>query len=224
MKKQSIEIELLPTKKDLNLSIKEIYEELINIKENIKDFDIIKKENKELKNKVDTLEKGYNELKKEINILKTNEKEKNKETENLKSENKQLKEELEQNNKEINNLKEKFKKEKELVKENANNENSVIMKDEEKYMISQEIEYKMNKQIKMIKKLYQATIDGGEPSIFHFKCDNIPNTLILVKSEGLRRFGGFIPIPWKSEKKGILLEDPEMKTFVFSLDKKKYII
>ena len=86
-------------------------------------------------------------------------------------------------------------------------------------MIFNEIQNKMNKPIKEIKKLYQATIDGGEPINFHNKCDNIPNTLVLLKSEDNRRFGGFTPIPWKSG--GGYIKDPENKTFVFSLDNKK---
>ena len=55
-------------------------------------------------------------------------------------------------------------------------------------MIEKAIKERMKKEIKEIKKLYQATIDGDEPSIFHKKCDNIPNTLILYKSAGQRRF------------------------------------
>ena len=90
---------------------------------------------------------------------------------------------------------------------------------EEGSFIFNEIEKKMNKRIKRITKLYQATIDGGDTINFHNKCDNIPNTLVLILSEGHRRFGGFTPIPWKSE--GKYKKDPEMKTFVFSLDNKK---
>ena len=77
----------------------------------------------------------------------------------------------------------------------------------------------MNKKIKQIKKLYQATKDGGDSIVFHLKCDGIPNTLVFIKSEGQRRFGGFTPIPWSSE--GGYIKDSEMKTFVFSLDYKK---
>ena len=95
------------------------------------------------------------------------------------------------------------------------------MKDQENYMIFKEIENKMNKRIKQIKKLYQAKNDGGDPKYFHKNCDNIPNTLVLIKSEGNRRFGGFTPIPWKSERIGVYLEDNQKKTFVFSLDNKK---
>ena len=93
------------------------------------------------------------------------------------------------------------------------------MRDDEKDIIIKEIEKKTNKKIKEIKKLYQATVDGGDPINFHSKCDNIPNTLVLIKSEGNRRFGGFTPIPWKSGSGYI--KDPENKTFVFSLDNKK---
>ena len=42
----------------------------------------------------------------------------------------------------------------------------------------------------------------------------------MIKSEGLRRFGGFTTIPWKSDENGIFIKDPEHKTFVFSLDNK----
>ena len=95
------------------------------------------------------------------------------------------------------------------------------MKIDEKDMLYKEIENKMNKRIKEINKLYQATIDGGDPINFHSKCDNIPNTLVLIKSEGKRRFGGFTPIPWKSIEGNNWIKDPENKTFVFSLDNKK---
>ena len=76
------------------------------------------------------------------------------------------------------------------------------MKDNEQNIIFKEIEHKMNKKVKKILKLYQATLNGGEPINFHSKCDNIPNTLVLIQSEGNKRFGGFTPIPWKSEEKG----------------------
>ena len=98
---------------------------------------------------------------------------------------------------------------------------SLIMSKYEKQMIFSEIEMKNNKKIKGLKKLYQATIDGGDSINFHLKCDYIPNTLVLIKSEGNRRFGGFTPIPWKSEDEYKLKLDLEEKTFVFSLDNKK---
>ena len=51
------------------------------------------------------------------------------------------------------------------------------------------------------------------------ECDNIKNTLVLIKSEGKRRFGGFTPIPWIFE--GEFIKDKKNQTFVFSLDNKK---
>ena len=52
-----------------------------------------------------------------------------------------------------------------------------------------------------------------DPAIFHKICDNIQNTIVLINSEGNRRFGGFTPISWKSEEKGAYIKDPENKTF-----------
>ena len=93
------------------------------------------------------------------------------------------------------------------------------MESNENFLIFSEIEKRMNKKIKKINKLYQATIDGGDTINFHLIWDFIPNTLVLIKSEGKRRFGGFTPIPWKS--KGGFIEDKKNQTFVFSLDNKK---
>ena len=182
LKKEIIEINLYPGKIDLDLNIKNICKEIIYIKEKINDIDILKNENKELKEKQN----------KEINKLKEKENE-------------------------INELKK-------VIKLLFENDKSVIMKDDERNIIFSEIENKMNKKIIKIKKLYQATIDGGDPINFHSKCDNIENTLVFIKSEGLRRFGGFTPIPWTSSKNEIWLKDPSSKSFVFSLDKKKYIL
>ena len=65
---------------------------------------------------------------------------------------------IEEQNKEINNLKENVKF--------IDIGESIIIKENEKAMIYKEIENKMNKRIKEIKKLYQATIDGGSPKNF----------------------------------------------------------
>ena len=151
-------------------------------------------------------------MSKEINRLKIKNEELVKKIDEMTEEINTLK--YQKNIEEMNNLK------KENLKDLYDNK-SVIMKEDEKKMIYSEIENKMNKKIKDIKKLYQATIDGGDSKIFHLKCDNIPNTLVLIKSEGQRRFGGFTPIPWKSEEIWKYKEDPEMKTFIFSLDNKK---
>ena len=132
---------------------------------------------------------------------------------------KELNKKIETQNKEINNLQilliylDKFGLRFSFFNQSA------IIKGDEKNFIFREIENKMNKKIKEIKKLYQATKDGGDPKIFHLKCDNIPNTLVLIKSEDNKRFGGFTPIPWSSNNSG--KKDNKNMTFVFSLDNKK---
>ena len=42
----------------------------------------------------------------------------------------------------------------------------------------------------------------------------------MIKSEGLRRFGRFTPILWKSDENGIFIQGQQNKTFVFFLDNK----
>ena len=218
LKKEIIEINLYPGKIDLDLNIKNICNEIIYIKERIKDSDILKKENKELK---EIQNKEINNLKeKEINELKEKIEIQNKVINNLKEKLNELNDKVNIQNKEINILKEKeVNKLKNEIKFLFENNKSAIINDDEINMIFSEIENRMNKKIIKIKKLYQATIDGGEPINFHSKCDNIENTLVLIKSEGLRRFGGFTPIPWESN--GSHKKDQNLKTFIFSLDKKK---
>ena len=108
-----------------------------------------------------------------------------------------------------------------IINNNDNNQfiKSVIMQKDEFDFIKSEINNKLNKKIKEIKKLYQATVDGGEPVNFHLKCDNIPNTLVLIKSSGNRRFGGFTSVNWESSSNNIWKDDKN--AFLFSLDKKK---
>ena len=95
--------------------------------------------------------------------------------------------------------------------------NSAIMEKNEFDMIHLSIKLRMKKDIKEIKKLYQATRDGDEPLIFHEKCDNIANTLVLYKSAGNRRFGGFTSECWTSKNEAKL----DTNCFLFSLVQKK---
>ena len=82
------------------------------------------------------------------------------------------------------------------------------------------IKSRLNKEVKELKKLYQATIDGDGGLNFHSRCDNIPNTLVLIKSAGNRRFGGFTSAQWSSpSSSGEWKDDPN--AFLFSLDKQK---
>ena len=200
----------------------------------------IKMNNLENENKLlnEKIEKQINELKNEKKLLNEKIEVQNKENNNLKNENKSLNEKIEKQtnklkiekkllnetievqSKEINILKNENKLLNEKIEEQKKECKypriiTDIMKSNEKFLIFSEIEKRMNKKIKQIKKLYQATIDGGDSINFHKKCDNISNTLILIKSEGKRRFGGFTPIAWKSEEDYKLIKDPENKTFIF---------
>ena len=159
------------------------------------------------------------ELCKEINLIK----EKNNNNDNiiykLNNENKELKKDIENFKKENTKLKEEIKQIKNIlepINKNFQKKKSVIMEENEFDFIREEIETKLKNKIKKIKKLYQATTDGLSAINFHSKCDNKSNTLTLIKSEGNRRFGGFVAQVWDSSgwKK-------DENAFLFSLDKKK---
>ena len=226
LEKQNIEIDLFQAKINKDSYMQNILQELKNKKYLI---NCLEEENKELKKEIEALRKENEELKE------TNESNEDGKT--------QLKERAKNNKniviiltsllilflviflKDYTNSEELMitkedRKERILSeienKMNSNSEELMIKKEDEKEWILSEIENKMNKTIKTVKKLYQATIDGGEPMNFHSKCDNIPNTLVLIESEGKRRFGGFTPIPWRTEKG--FKKDYDYKTFIFSLD------
>ena len=153
-------------------------------------------ENQKIKEENEILKKEIQIIKGEINTLKDN---------NIKMEEANKKYE----NK-INNLEDRLNK--------YNLIDSTIIESKSEFdIIESAIKQRMNKQIKGIKKIYQATIDGGDSENFHKKCDNIPNTLTLFKSAGKRRFGGFTSECIKSDKKTI----EDKNCFLFSLDKKK---
>ena len=161
--------------------------------------DLLEKQNKELTEKLEKQIKELND-RNEIHI-------------------KQLNQKIQKQNIVINNLKDLIILFDDTGKRFSYFNQSIIIKRNENSFIFKEIENKMNKRIKEIRKLYQATIDGGEPINFHKRCNNIPNTLVLIQSEENKRFGGFTPIPWASDNLG--KKDIKNTTFVFSLDDKK---
>ena len=207
--------------KSLETNYQNIVQENKNIKEenkNIKEeLQKIKGENKNIKEENKNIKEEMQKIKRENNILKNN---------NIKMEDTNKKYENRINNLEVivNVL-----LNKNLLELKNNTSNNMILNNFEKPllhdpidstiietkneldMIKSEIEKRMNKEIKTIKKIYQATKDGGEPEIYQKKCNNIPNTLILFKSAGKRRFGGFASECSKSDQ----------NCFLFSLDKYK---
>jgi len=63
--------------------------------------------------------------------------------------------------------------------------------------------------------IYHASQDGFEGTNFHLKCDNKPNTLIIIKSENGNVFGGYTEQSWIGETDCVYKADPN--SFIFSL-------
>ena len=207
-----------------------------NIKEEVKEIKVLKKEIKNISNEINNIKEEV----KEIKVLKEEIKSINNEINNIKEENKKLVEQNKSYQEQlnlINNMNERNNKildEKNKTTIGEINEIKKILKPinirvngfynrtflldiNELDMLKEEIIKKTNKKIKTLKKLYQATIDGGDTSVFHSNCDNIPNTLIIIRSAGYRRFGGFTTEMWDTSGK---FKD-DKKSFLFSLDKRK---
>ena len=140
-----------------------------------------------------------------------------KELKELKEENKELKKRIEILENEMKEIKKILNPDFNINRIKIGNK-SVIMKENEFDLIHLAIKSRLNKEVKELKKLYQATIDGDGGLNFHSRCDNIPNTLVLIKSAGNRRFGGFTSAQWSSSS-GEWKDDPN--AFLFSLDKQK---
>ena len=141
-----------------------------------------------------------------------------KELKELKEENKELKKRIEILENEMKEIKKILNPDFNINRIKIGNK-SVIMKENEFDLIHLAIKSRLNKEVKELKKLYQATIDGDGGLNFHSRCDNIPNTLVLIKSAGNRRFGGFTSAQWSSPSSGEYKDDPN--AFLFSLDKQK---
>ena len=77
-----------------------------------------------------------------------------------------------------------------------------------------------------MKKLYQASLDGGDSNDFHEKCDGVNFTISIIQSQGGKRFGGFTMKNWmlRPTRNPTLLshtEDTDPEAFLFSLDRKE---
>jgi len=211
-KQNVIKFELNQKKMNFELSIKDLYQKFENINETYKNLEMnynkIIEDNKIIK--------GENNKIKEDNIILKQENQK------LNDRIYKLEEKIKTIESKMNNLEIKnnaFNKDIIPLKKNniSNLINSTIMEKNEFDMIYSAIKERMNKEIKDIKKIYQATKDGGDSKTFHKLCDGISNTLVLYKSAGNRRFGGFVSECWKTGEKRII----DKNCFLFSLDKKK---
>ena len=180
---------------DLKLNKKELEKDSI-IKELCKKINILEEENKNLKNETKNLKDEIKIIKDELNIIK------------------KWKEDNEKNMKELLEQYENQKKFKLL--------DSKILAKFEDYQFIEKIYREsdknfINKKLKM-KLLYRVSRDGDSSSTFHQKCDNIKDTVTLVKTKNNLIFGGYTNQTWNG---GDYKKDD--KAFCFSIDlKKKY--
>lgn len=71
--------------------------------------------------------------------------------------------------------------------------------------------------IKSAKLIFRASEHNFSIKKFHELCDNIPETLTLIHNEFGKKFGGYTPVAWTSDKKH-WVADKSLKSFIFSVD------
>lgn len=82
--------------------------------------------------------------------------------------------------------------------------------------IEKEIEKQLKKNVISYDLLYKATKDGDKSENFHSKCDNVENTIVIIKTTAGKIFGGFTTKLWNHSG---LVKDP--LAFVFSINNQK---
>jgi hypothetical protein len=68
---------------------------------------------------------------------------------------------------------------------------------------------------------FKTSFDSNEPSIFHKKCDNVGDTIILIKTNKTR-FGGITEFSWSQKN----VKDEKVfdtRTLLFNLNNKKFL-
>jgi len=194
----------------------------MNYKNIIADNNILKEELRSIKEENNKIKEENKSNEEELKILKKENQKLNNEYFKIENKIKSIEDENKNLLNKINNLEvELNSSNKNLIFLNKNNIsqsiNSSILEKNEFDMIYSAIKKTTNKEIISIKKLYQATKDGGDPDNFHKCCDGISNTLVLYMSVGNRRFGVFSHRHWKNEGGA----NPDSNCFLFSLDKNK---
>ena len=203
------------------LRLKEAYEkEMQNIQNNIKQ---LTKDNEALKQNLELASNQNEALINEINMLKSNQQKLNNNEEEIKhlmeeldaykikaQENDLLKKKIEEMEYQIQVMQE--HQEEDDVKEVKGD---IIHDMNELEMITKKIN-KENKRI-IINLLYKASADSDSAAVFHNKCDEANNTIVLVETKDGKRFGGYTTKSWK----GNCVEKADPEAFIFSFDKMK---
>ena len=228
LKQNIIQIELTQKKFNLELISQNLYKKVSSLTQNFKNLE---NNYQEIISQNNSIKEATKKIEEENQLLKDENKLIKEENKLIKEENKNIKEEMKNLMERLNNLEDIInssqKEINELKKVNNNNiakmkiqnliNTSIIETPYELDMIYSAVKERMNKDIKSMNKIFQATRDGGRPEYFHRKCNNIPNTLILYRSVGNRRFGAFASKCWDSNNKGII----DKNCFLFSLDSNK---
>lgn len=76
---------------------------------------------------------------------------------------------------------------------------------------------------KTLQFLYRASEHSFSSYSFHNKCDNIPNTLTIVRTEFGKTIAGFTKYTWNTAKDS-WVNDADKQTFLLSLDLKEKMV
>ena len=220
-----------------NDEIRKMYENLVN-ENNLykKQIDDLNKENESLKEEVKLLNNNFILINNELENIKN---ENNKARNNIEEQNNNNDQEIINKLIEENNLYKKKIEENELLKKEIeelqknlqiNQERQIEDDQEQENEVSGEIIHDI-KELEMITKkinkeedkkliinlLYKASVDSDKAEIFHEKCDQAQNTIVLVETKDGKRFGGFTTCSWS----GNCVDKNDPKAFIFSFDKMK---
>ena len=94
-------------------------------------------------------------------------------------------------------------------------EGTILKNNEEIEFLSKKIGENSDKVIFNL--IYKATENSDKAQVFHERCDQAKNNLVLIETSENRRFGGFTTCDWSGNQ----IEKNDENAFVFSLDKMK---
>ena len=187
---------------DLNIKVNSLIEVVLESKnELIKIKEEIKKSNEELNKSKNDLNQVKEEIKKSNDLIKQNKEIINQ----LQNEKKNIEDELKKNK--IKFAKETF-------------EATNILNDEEKILISNWIHPKKIFKFNMV---FNTNKDGASASTFHYYCDGVSPTVVIVRDTNGNKFGGYTTSTWNQPGPGASY-GRDQDAFIFNLSKKiKYL-
>ena len=196
-----------------NNEIRKMYEELENENINYKNqIDQLSKENELLTQQLEDMKNNYTIINNEIESIK-NENNNEEIINKLMEENEILKKQIEELQYQLQmGQPDRQEEEDEQGKEVKGD---IIHDISELEMVTKKIN-KENKKI-IINLLYKASVDGDLASVFHEKCDQAENTIVLVETKNGKRFGGYTTCSWS----GNCIDKNDPEAFIFSFDKMK---